>query len=252
MMDKPEKINDSLSLFSLDGSLDFGTDAYLLSAYVKKSVGGIYAELGAGNGVISMLCAAREKAKHITAFEIQRELADIAAKNVAFNKLSEKIEVVCGDVRNVDKKYFGRFDTVFSNPPYLKTGAGLESENESARICRREVTGGIADFSSAAAKLLRYGGSFVCVYRPDRTAEMIFSMRKNGIEPKRITVVYPTEKHVPCLILCEGIKGGKEGVFFTRPLIIYSSQSDMTQSGYTDEMNYIYTNGDFNGYYKKP
>ena len=54
------------------------------------------------------------------------------------------------------------------------------------------------------------------------------------------------------LILCEGIKGGKEGVFFTRPLIIYSSQSDMTQSGYTDEMNYIYTNGDFNGYYKKP
>lgn len=35
-MDKPEKINDSLSLFSLDGSLDFGTDAYLLSAYVKK------------------------------------------------------------------------------------------------------------------------------------------------------------------------------------------------------------------------
>lgn len=36
MMDKPEKINDSLSLFSLDGSLDFGTDAYLLSAYVKN------------------------------------------------------------------------------------------------------------------------------------------------------------------------------------------------------------------------
>ena len=33
-MDKPEKINDSLSLFSLRGSLDFGTDAYLLSAYI--------------------------------------------------------------------------------------------------------------------------------------------------------------------------------------------------------------------------
>lgn len=251
-MDKPEKINDSLSLFSLKGSLDFGTDAYLLSAYIKRVSGGNFAELGTGNGVISMLCAAREKAKHITAFEIQSELADIAAKNVAFNNLSEKIKVICGDVRNTDKDFFGRFDTVFSNPPYLKTGTGIENENESARICRREVTGGIEDFSAAAAKLLRFGGSFVCVYRPDRTAELIYSMRKSGIEPKRITLVYPTEKHVPCLILCEGIKGGKEGLFFTRPLIIYSSQSNMTQNGYTDEMNHIYKNGDFNGYYKKP
>ena len=83
-------------------------------------------------------------------------------------------------------------------------------------------------------------------------AEMIYSMRKNGIEPKRVTLVYPTENHVPCLVLCEGIKGGKEGVFFTRPLMIYKSKDNMSQSGYTDEINCIYTNGDFNGYYKKP
>lgn len=251
-MDRPEKINDSLSLFSLDGSLDFGTDAYLLSAYIKKVTGGRFAELGAGNGVISMLCAARNKAKHITAFEIQPALANIAAKNVDYNHLSEKIEVVCGDVREASKDYNGKFDTVFSNPPYLKIGAGLENENESARICRREVTGGISDFSSVASRLLRFGGSFVCVYRPDRAAEMIYSMRKSGIEPKRLTVVCPTENHVPCLILCEGVKGGGEGVFFTRPLMIYKSKDNMSQSGYTDEMNYIYTNGDFNGYYKKP
>ena len=79
-MDKPEKINDSLSLFSLDGSLDFGTDAYLLSAYIKKATGGRFAELGAGNGVISMLCAARDKAKHITAFEIQPSLRILRRK----------------------------------------------------------------------------------------------------------------------------------------------------------------------------
>lgn len=251
-MDKPEKINDSLSLFSLRGSLDFGTDAYLLSAYIKKSKSGIFAELGAGNGVISMLCAAQGKAKHITAFEIQPSLADIAAKNVDFNHLSDKIKIICGDARSAGNEYNGKFDTVFSNPPYLRTGTGLESENESARICRREVTGGIADFSAVAARLLRFGGSFVCVYRPDRMAEMIYSMRKNGIEPKRVTLVYPTENHVPCLVLCEGVKGGGEGVFFTRPLMIYKSKDNMSQSGYTDEMNYIYTNGDFNGYYKKP
>lgn len=93
-----------------------------------------------------MLCAARDKAKHITAFEIQPSLADIAAKNVDFNHLADKIKIICGDARSAGNEYNGKFDTVFSNPPYLRTGTGLESENESARICRREVTGGIADF----------------------------------------------------------------------------------------------------------
>ena len=198
-----------------------------------------------------MLFAGGMNGNNITAFEILPPLADIAGKNVDFNHLADKIKSICGDARSAGNEYSGKFDTVFSNPPYLRTGTGLESENESARICRREVTGGIADFSAVAARLLRFGGSFVCVYRPDRMAEMIYSMRKNGIEPKRVPLVYPAEKHVPCLVLCEGVKGGGEGVFFTRPLMIYKSKDNMSQSGYTDEMSYIYTNGDFNRYKKK-
>ena len=81
---------------------------------------------------------------------------------------------------------------------------------------------------------------------------MLYSRRKNRIAPTSVILVYPRESHVPCPVLCEGVKGCGEGVFFTRPLMIYKAKDNMSQSGYTDEMNYIYTNGDFNGYYKKP
>jgi tRNA1(Val) A37 N6-methylase TrmN6 len=33
---KQEKINDNLSIYQNEGSRAFGTDAYLLSAYIKK------------------------------------------------------------------------------------------------------------------------------------------------------------------------------------------------------------------------
>ena len=32
---KPEKINDNITLFQNEGSLAYGTDAYLLSAYIR-------------------------------------------------------------------------------------------------------------------------------------------------------------------------------------------------------------------------
>lgn len=246
----PEKINDDISLFSKEGSLDFGTDAYLLSAYLRSAPKGEAAELGCGNGVISLLCASRRKTGHITAFEIQPELAALAAKNVDFNSLGEKITVVNSDVKKLSHEYNGRFSSVFSNPPYLKSDGGKANDDKSNSVCRREICGGIADFARAAGKLLKFGGIFTCVYRPDRCAELFSSLRAAGLEPKRATLVYPTTSHVPCLVLCEAKKGAAEGMFFTRPLIIYSSPKDMSCDGYTDDMKYIYENGDFNGYYK--
>lgn len=244
----PEKINDDISLFSQEGSLDFGTDAYLLSAYLRKAPRSDFAELGCGNGVISLLCAARKKAGHITAFEIQPPLAALAAKNVAFNHLEEKISVINADIKKLSSEYGGKFSSVFANPPYMKVGGGKENADKSNSVCRREICGGIADFAKVAGKILKFGGIFTCVYRPDRCAELFCSLRAAGIEPKKATLVYPTSRHVPCLVLCESKKGAAEGMIFTRPLIIYSSPDDMTQDGYTEDMKYIYEYGEFNGY----
>lgn len=85
MTEKPEKINDDITLLQNPGSLAFGTDAYLLSAYLRHAPKQTACELGAGSGVVSLLAAARGRFSHITAVEIQEPLASLAAYNVEKN-----------------------------------------------------------------------------------------------------------------------------------------------------------------------
>ncbi len=251
-MKEAEKINDNISIYQNEGSLAFGTDAYLLSAYVKRQPRSKAAEFGAGSGVISLLLAARGKLNSISAFEVQEKIAEIAAKNVEENNLADKINVICTDIRNIDSAHNGRYDLVFANPPYMRLNSGKISENDADAASRHEVFGTIDDFAKAASKLLKHGGSFTVVYTPDRLPALIYALKSAGLEPKRMTLVYPTANHIPSILLMEAKKGGADGIFATRPLIIYKDASDYSDANYTDEMKYIYEHGDFNEFYKKP
>lgn len=247
----PEIINENIILYQNEGSLAYGTDAYLLSAYMRRQTKERACEFGAGSGVISLLAAARGNFSHITALEIQQNIADIAARNVEINGFSEKIDVVCLDIRETGAEMNGAFGVVFSNPPYMTASSGRLCKNDADSASRHELSGGIDDFAAAASKLLKYGGLFYAVYRPDRLAELLFACKLHGLEPKRMTLVYPTEHHVPCLVLLEAKKNGAPGIFVTKPLMIYQSGKPQTNANYTDDMKYIYENGAFHELYQR-
>ena len=247
----PEVINENITLYQNEGSLAYGTDAYLLSAYMRRQTKERACEFGAGSGVISLLTAARGNFSHITALEIQENIAEIAARNVEINGFSEKIDVICRDIREKDVSMNGAFGVVFSNPPYMTATSGKLGKNDADSASRHELNGGIDDFADAASRLLKYGGLFYVVYRPDRLAELLCACKLHGLEPKRMTLVYPTENHVPCLVLLEAKKNGAPGIFVTKPLIIYRSGKPQTNDNYTDDMKYIYENGAFHELYQR-
>jgi tRNA1(Val) A37 N6-methylase TrmN6 len=64
----------------------FSVDAPLLADFVKTKRSDEILELGAGNGIISLLLSIKPF-KHITAVEIQGSLADMARRNVKLNNL---------------------------------------------------------------------------------------------------------------------------------------------------------------------
>jgi tRNA1(Val) A37 N6-methylase TrmN6 len=247
----PEYINENITLYQNTGSLAYGTDAFLLSAYMRRQTKERACEFGAGSGVISLLTMARGKFSHITAIEIQKEIAEIAVKNVEINGFSEKIAVVSSDIRELSHEYNGAFGVVFSNPPYMKATGGKLNQNHANSASRHELNGSIVDFAAQGARLLKYGGLFYVVYRPDRLSELLCACAQNGLEPKRMTLVYPTENHVPCLVLLEAKKNGAPGIFVTKPLIIYQSGKPQTNEYYTDDMKYIYENGAFHELYQR-
>lgn len=231
-------VNDSLSLIQNTEGLTFGTDALLLAAYIGKGYSrGV--ELGGGTGIISMLLAARGKIANITCAEIQEEYAELIGRNIEHNSLGERMRCVCADVRELK---LDECDIAYTNPPYMKTDSGYANRITKKNIARHEVHGSITDFCLAAKRLIRFGGSFFAVYRPDRLTDILCAMREAAIEPKRITLVHADAASIPSMLLIEGKRGGKSGLRMTRPLIIYS---DASHTEYGADMRYIMENGSF-------
>lgn len=247
------QVNENIVLYEKKNSLSFGTDSYLLYAYMKGSKKDQACELGSGTGIISMLCMQKEKFEHINMFEYQKELYDLSIKNLDENNLSKKISAYNCDIKDIPNSFNNRFGYVFANPPYIKTNQGFANKDLSDRMCCSEIIGNMDDFCKSASKLLKNGGSFICVYRPDRLSYLITCLKKYNLEPKRITFVYPTVDSKPCLVLCENKKDGNESVFITKPLIIYKSKRDkQSDENYTSDMNYIYKEGNFDDAYRIP
>lgn len=237
-------INDGLTLLQNNEHLKFGTDALLLAAYIQKAEKG--AELGAGNGIISLLCGARKKLAHIDAWEIQPAVAALCQRNVLENGLQNVITVKNEDLRDAKGDIEGSYRAVFTNPPYMKVHAGKDCQSTEKQIARHEVAGDIFDFCHSASRLLCFGGDFYCVYRPDRLVDLLSAMREADLEPKTLTVVCESPAHAPSMVLVKGKKGGKAGLYCS-PVFLISNGREKTA-----DYQYVMTHGSFPLRFQKP
>ncbi|MBE6574531.1 MAG: methyltransferase domain-containing protein [Ruminococcaceae bacterium] len=229
------RVNENIELIQKKQGLTFGTDAYLLYAYMKEQRSSVAVDVGCGTGIISLLCAAKGKYSKIYAVDVQREFCDVARRNAEHNSLDNIVEVVHSDVRELRLEA----DVVFTNPPYMRSDSGRANISSAKNIARHEIFGGISDFVDSASRILKFGGLFYAVYRPDRLCDLICAMREGGIEPKRMTFVHATSDHEPSMVLVEGKKGAKPSVILTKPLILND------KNGETEDVKYIYERGEF-------
>jgi tRNA1Val (adenine37-N6)-methyltransferase len=220
-----DEVNEKIRLIQKKNGLTFGTDAFLLASYIKEQKYARAAELGAGTGIISLLLSARERLAAIYAFEIQPEFAELTERNTRLNGLSDKIKTVLKDIRLLTPADTeGGLDVVFTNPPYMKTDSGKRNESDYKYIARHEVCGDINDFCAAGFRLLKHGGRFYAVWRPDRLTDIIVAMRNNRLEPKVITFVHADSESAPSIVLISATKGGAPGVTLTPPLMLYNGK----------------------------
>ena len=242
-----DDINENLRIIQKKQGLTFGSDTYLLSAFIKEQKNARAADLGSGTGIASLLCAARGKFARIYAIEIQESFCELIERNTSLNGFEGIITAVNSDVRDIKPTHTdGELDAVFSNPPYMKVNAGKRNDADEKYIARHEVFGGIYDFCSAAARLLKFGGRFYCVYRPDRLSELMDAMQKAKLEPKRMTFVHPDEFTSPSAVLIEAKKGAAPSMKLTAPLIIHKEKAtDGGAREMTDRAKKIYDTCNF-------
>lgn len=240
-----DKINENLSIYQYEDGFCYGTDAVLLSAFVKCKRTSVGAELGTGCGIVSILLAYHKSPATIHAFEIQPDYAELAQKNADMCGYGEKIKVIRDNLKNFACHGIENLDFVFSNPPYMKSDSGKLNENEKKLISRHEIHCDINDVCAAASGMLKNGGDFFAVFRPDRMSDLIYALKNNRLEPKELRMVQSHVDKAPNLFLIKAKKDCLDGgLKVHRPLILYSENAVMTP-----ELEYIYRYGrmDFNG-----
>ncbi|MBQ9086330.1 MAG: methyltransferase [Clostridia bacterium] len=222
-----DQVNEDIRLISKTRGLTFGTDAFLLASFVRPAPRGVAVELGTGTGIISLLCAARGRFARIHALEIQEDFATLAARNVILNGMTDRVLVRHCDLREVSSENFGgEAEAVFANPPYMRTDSGKRNDSEWKYIARHEVCGTVEDFCSCAWRLLKHGGKFYCVWRPDRLSELMASLTRNRLEPKQMVFVHGDPGAEPSMVLISATKGGAPGMRILPPLFLHDQAGD--------------------------
>ena len=227
---------DGLRIIQRSDGFRFGTDAVLLADFAGVKKGEHVADLGTGTGVLPLLLSARAQESTFDAFEIQPDVADMAARSVRLNGLEERIRIHHADCRDAASLIgYERCHLVVSNPPYTKGGAGLVSPEQTRALSRSDSDCPIEDWIAACGRLLKNDGRLCCVFPAPRFLDLCDAMRAARIEPKRVRFVVARETSSPKLVLVEGLKGARPALHMMPMLITHDAQGNFTQ-----EMRRIY------------
>lgn len=208
----------------------FGTDAVLLADFAKDIHSKRTLDMCTGSAIIPILLSHKSGAEEICGIEIQQDVFETAARSVELNKLSNKVKLSCGDLKEISDYFPKRsFNLVTCNPPYIKSGQGIKCPDDSKFIARHEVMCSLDDVVCAAESMLSDGGHFCMVHRPSRLSDVIEAMRKYKIEPKRLRFVHPHINDEPALFLIDGLRRGGNEMRILPPLILYDENMNETE-----------------------
>ena len=228
-------------IYQNDDYFAFSLDSVLLANFVtiklsdKKII-----DFCSGNAPIPMLMSFRTKAR-IFGVELQKEIYDMGVMSICENGMDKQIELINADVNQISNYIEAEsMDIVTCNPPYFKyMESSLVNDNEIKTIARHEVNLKLEDVIRNGRYVLKNGGTFSLVHRPDRMIEIIDLMKKYGIEPKKMRLVYPKRGKDANILLIEGIKNGKPGFKILSPL--YTHNED---GSYVDEIRMMFGGND--------
>ena len=186
-------------------------DAILLSEFIKEYFSRkcknlkekkSFLEIGAGQGIISLLLSELGIISKIFAVEIQKEVFSTLKKNIEINDLNEKIIPINKNIKSIN----GEYDFIFSNPPYKKINSGKMPKNKTEQISKYEVLLTLEEIILEIRRLLKNYGEFFLVVPNSRLNDVFRYIYENRLNI--LSVKVNKYKKID-LVVVHGKKGGK-------------------------------------------
>lgn len=186
-------------------------DAILLSKFIKRYFDTKYKnskekktflEIGAGQGIISLLLSELDIVSQIFAVEIQEDIFEILKKNVDVNSLNEKIIPVNENIKNIKSEY----DFIFSNPPYKKINSGKMPDDEAEKVSKYEILLTLEELLREIKRLLKNYGEFFIIVPNNRLNDVFKYIYSNNMNILSMEI---NKYKKTDLVVVHGRKGGK-------------------------------------------
>ena len=192
-------------LFQSEDCFPLGSDTLALGRFATVRRRWQVCDLGCGSGALGLLLLEREPSLVLTGVERDPAAADVARRTFEVNGLAVKI--LTGDLRDREILPAGRFDLAVSNPPWYPQGAG--TSGGPAR-CEEYCT--LDELCAVARRIVRNGGRFALVHRPERLPDLFSALEGNGFAPKRMALVQHWTDTPPSAVLLEAVRQGRPGL----------------------------------------
>ncbi|MBY4764652.1 tRNA1(Val) (adenine(37)-N6)-methyltransferase [Streptococcus uberis] len=209
----------------------YSIDSVLLSRFPNIPSRGLIVDLCSGNGAVGLFASTKTKAK-IIEIELQERLAEMAQRSIRLNQLDDQVSMICDDLKNLlDYVPRSGVDLILCNPPYFKaTESSKKNISQHYLLARHELTTNLDEICHISRHALKSNGRLAMVHRPSRFLEILDTMRKHGLVPKRVQFVYPKIGKEANMLLIEAIKDGSiDGFKLLPPLVVHEENGDYTQ-----------------------
>lgn len=204
-----EILHNGFTLDIPEGAFPLSTDSILLCDFAKLPQNARVLDLGSGCATLGTLLCAIDKNCHVTGLEMDPLSHKAAVENIQRNGLHSRMNSICADLRAIPSSLgVGSFDYCLSNPPYYTGGPA----SHAVPLARRDNCCSLDALLASAEKMLKFGGDFALVHKPERLAEICATAAKYKLEPKRLRLIRHRPNEDISLILISCRKGGRPGL----------------------------------------
>lgn len=236
-----EVLNDivgkNLKIYQDDEYFKFSLESILLPNFVDinlrdKNI----LDLCSGNCPIPLVLSQKTKAM-IYAVELQSKIYELGLKSIKINQKESQIKLLNEDVCNLKNIFSGdTFDIITVNPPYFKVlETSFQNQNKIKSNARHENKLTLEELLKIVNYLLKTNGRLYMVHRTERFIEIISTLKKYNIIPKKIQFIYSKPGEESKLFLIKAVKGGKEGIKIVDGIYIHNEDGS-----YREEIKNIF------------
>ena len=235
-------LRGKISIIQLKKGFRYGFDAVFLAAFVngylkkikKKKISLV--DVGSGVGTISLIIAYQNDQINITAIENNDTYLAVANENILRNNFQNKINLMQGDIFNIDNDLINRFDIVVTNPPFYDQQQ-KKSENELDNYAKRIIN--YESWIENSVKLLKNKGIIFLII-PTQLLEKSLKFLGTKTGSFKIFPIWPNHKKSSKRLILFAKKGGVSPTELMSGMRLFNNQGKVTKKATTYSNNGIF------------